>query len=73
MVMAIKTRKEEGESVGSLIYRFNRKVRRSGILREFKNRRFWLRPINRNRRRVSALRRDEKRRQIEKDKKLGKL
>jgi ribosomal protein S21 len=71
--MAIKAKQEEGESVGSLIYRFNRKVKQSGILREFRNRRFRIRPVNRNRRRASALRRVEKREQIEQARKLGKL
>ena len=70
--MAIKVRKEEGESAGSLIFRFNKRVNQSGVLREFKGRRFRTRDQNRNQRRASALRREEKRSAFEKARKLGK-
>jgi ribosomal protein S21 len=70
--MAIKVKKEEGESSGSLIFRFNRQVRRSGILREFKSRRFRERSANRNQRRASALRREAKKKEIDQAKKMGK-
>ena len=69
--MAVGVKKREGESSSTLAYRFSKKVQQSGVLREFKKRRFHPRPENRNRRRKSALRREEKRREVERSKKLG--
>lgn len=71
--MAVIVRKREGESVNTLLYRFNRKVMQSGILREAKQRRFYQRKENKNQRRRSALYRARKRAEIEKRKKLGDL
>lgn len=69
----MEIRRREKESISSLLYRFSQKVRRSGILLEAKKRRFHRRPINRRRRRVSARYREEKKKEIEKAKKLGEL
>jgi ribosomal protein S21 len=63
--------KKEGESTNSLVYRFGKKVMRSGILREAKAGRYNNRKINRNKRRASALHRNEKRKEVEKAKKMG--
>jgi len=71
--MGAEVKKEENESSGSLIYRFNRRVQQSGVLKEFKKRRFRLRDKNKNQRRTSALRRETKRTEVEVAKKLGKL
>ena len=38
--MAIDAKKKEGESATSLMYRFSKKVQRSGVVREVKKRRF---------------------------------
>lgn len=67
----MEVRKKEGESASALIYRFGKKVQQSGVLREAKKRRFKHRLINRNKRRVSALHREEKRKEIERARKLG--
>lgn len=69
----IEVRKKEGESAGTLIYRFTKKVQQSGVLREAKKRRFSHRPANRFKRRLSALHRETKKQELEKAKKLGVL
>jgi len=69
--MAVGVKKREGESPNALAYRFSKKVQQSGVLRESRRRRFHMRPENRNKRRLSALRREEKRKEVEKAKKLG--
>lgn len=71
MPMAIEAKKREGESVGSLIYRFTKKVQQSGVLREAKKRKFRTRDENRNKRRVSALMRNQKKQEFLKKKKMG--
>lgn len=71
MATNIHLRKKDGESNNSLIYRFTKKVVRSGVLREARKRRFHARNVNRNKRRKSALHREEKRKEIERAKRLG--
>jgi ribosomal protein S21 len=69
----MEVRKKEGEATGSLIYRFIKKVQQSGVLREAKKRRFHDRPQNRLKRKLSALHREQKKKELEKAKKLGEL
>lgn len=69
----MEIRKKEKESVASLLYRFNLKMKRSGILREVKKRRFYQRPTNRRRQRISALYRETKKKEMEKARKLGEI
>ena len=69
----VYVKKEEGESASSLVYRFNKRVQHSGVLREAKKRQFRSRSVNKNQRRVSALRGEELKREAEKAKKLGLL
>lgn len=69
----MQVRKREKESIPSLLYRFNLRVKRSGILREVKKRRFHQRATNRRRQRISALYREAKKKEIEKSRKLGEL
>lgn len=71
--MAIEIKKKEGESSGSLIYRFTKKVQQSGVLREARKRKFRSREENRNKRRVSALHREQKKNEFLKARKLGKI
>ncbi|MDD5547764.1 MAG: 30S ribosomal protein S21 [Candidatus Pacebacteria bacterium] len=63
--------KKEGETANSLIFRFSKKVMQSGILREARKRRFHDRPISRIKRRLSAIHREVKRKETERNKKLG--
>ncbi len=71
--MAIIVKKRDGESPSALAYRFSRKVKRSGVLREARARRFHPRNINRNGRRRSALYRNKRKEQIDTARKLGNL
>ena len=54
-----------------MLYSFTRRVKRSGILRETRARRFRKRPVSRVKRKLSAINRTEKRVLIEQQKKLG--
>jgi len=70
----VEVQKEhETESPSSLIYKFNKRVQRSGILKEAKKRRFKTRKVNRNQRRAAALHRETRRKEIVKAKKLGRF
>jgi len=57
--------------MGSFLHRFTKKMRQSGILTEVKKRRFKHRPVSRQKKRVSALYRDAKRKEVERARKLG--
>ena len=69
----MEIRRKEGESPTSLMYRFSKRVKQSGILREARKRRFRARPVNRRRRRLSALHREAKKQEVQRLKKLGLL
>ena len=64
-------RKKDGETTGSLLYRFSKKVQQSGILKEAKKRRFHHRPVNATKRRLSAVHRDKQKKERERMKKMG--
>ncbi len=64
-------RKKEGETIGSLLYRFSKKVQQSGILKEAKKRRFFKRSQNRNKRKLAAMYREERMKEVVKNKKMG--
>ena len=64
-------RKKDGETTGSLLYRFSKKIQQGGVLKEAKKRRFYARPKNRVTRKLAALYRVEKQIEVEKDKKMG--
>ncbi|EKD23855.1 MAG: hypothetical protein ACD_81C00165G0006 [uncultured bacterium] len=67
----MELKRREGESVSSFLYRFSKKMQQSGVLKEAKKRRSRARAVNKNKRRVGAIYRDEKRVEIETAKKLG--
>jgi len=69
----MELKRKEGESVSSFLYRFNKKIQQSGVLREAKKRRFYTKPVNRLKRKLSALHRETKAREREVAKKLGLL
>lgn len=71
--MAIEVRKREGESPTSLLYSFTKRVRRSGVLREIRSRKFHDRPKSRIKRKLSAIHREAKRAEVVRMKKLGLL
>ncbi|OGY67736.1 MAG: 30S ribosomal protein S21 [Candidatus Zambryskibacteria bacterium RIFCSPLOWO2_01_FULL_45_43] len=64
-------KRKENESIGSLLYRFSKKVQQSGVLREARRRRFHGRPQNRTKRKLAAMYRAEKRIEVMRDRKLG--
>ncbi len=67
----MEIRKRKNESVGTFLYRFNKRVQQSGVLKEVKKRRFAARAENKRQRRVSAIYRVEKNREIKKLRKIG--
>lgn len=69
--MAIKVRKREGESVNTLLYRFNKRVQQSGLVREVRKRQFRKRVVNRRKRKDSALYRKDKEAVMARERKLG--
>lgn len=68
----LEIKKRENETMNSLIYRFNKKVMQSGVVKEVKKRQFRDRQENRRGRRLAALYRIEKKHEFERVKKYGK-
>jgi len=71
--MPLKAEKQNKESTQSLIRRFSRKMRKSGILLEARKRRFAKREKSPQLKKRTALRRNELQEKYEKLKKLGRL
>lgn len=71
--MPLKAKKQNRESTQSLIRRFSRKMRKSGILLEARKRRFVKREKSQQLKKRTALRRNELQEKYEKLKKLGRL
>jgi ribosomal protein S21 len=71
--MSIEVRKKEGETTSALFFRFSRKIKRSGVLKEAKSRRFHSRAVSRTKRLASALHREKKRGEFERLRKAGVL
>ncbi len=67
----IEAKKKEGESSSSLLYRFSKRVKQSGILRETRKRRFRDRVVSRQKRRASAQYRAVKKVELDSARKLG--
>lgn len=67
----MELKRREGESTSAFLYRFSKKIQRSGVLLEVKKRRFKNRAVSKQKRRVSALHREQKKKEIERKKKLG--
>ncbi|MBI3638298.1 30S ribosomal protein S21 [Candidatus Wolfebacteria bacterium] len=67
----MELKRKEGESIGSFLHRFTKKIRQSGVLIEAKKRRFKNRTTSKQKKRVSALYREEKRIKIEREKRMG--
>ncbi len=71
--MAVEARRKQGESSSALLYRFTKKIKRSGVLKEARKRRFRDRNTSRLKRRLSAIHRDSKKKEMERARKLGLL
>lgn len=71
--MALKIRRRPKETSQSLVHRFSKRVRGSGILIRARKSRFRTRRKSHQAKKAAALRREELRKQYEKLEKLGKL
>lgn len=69
--MPIEVKKRDGENTNALLYRFNRKIKESGIMKTLKKKRFRSRTNNRSKRRAAALYRASKEKEIVRQKKWG--
>lgn len=67
----INIKKKEGESTSALLFRFTKKVKQSGVLTEARKRRFRGRAKNKRARRISAVYRTEKRKDMARKRRLG--
>jgi ribosomal protein S21 len=67
----MELKRREGESISAFLYRFSKKIQRSGVLLEVKKRRFKNRLVSKQKRRVSALHREQKKKEVEKMRKMG--
>jgi len=69
--MPLQVKRQEKESSQSLVRRFLQKLRRSGILIEARKRQFRVRNKSKQLKKRSALRREAKKKEYEKIRKLG--
>ena len=69
--MSIEVKKQERELTQSLVRRFTRAVRESGILYNVRRRRFYARPKSSLARRLAALRKEELKKEQEWREKMG--
>ena len=69
----MEVRKKEGEAASSLVYRFNKRVQQSGIIKEVKKRRFKKRAESKIKKRISAIYKNTKLKEVQKLRKLGKI
>ncbi|MCL4437695.1 30S ribosomal protein S21 [Patescibacteria group bacterium] len=67
----VEVNKKSNEQNPSVVFRFIKKVKQSGVLRESKKKRYHQRASNRRTRRISAAYRSQKTADIEKQRKLG--
>ena len=71
IIPMIESRKKEGETPASLMFRFSKRVKQSGVLTEVRKRRFHKRSANKRKRRLSAIYRAGKKKETVRLKKLG--
>lgn len=69
----IEVKKRSGESGSALLYRFSKKVRQSGVVKEYRKRKFRSRATSKRSRKFSALHRETKKAEVKRLKKLGLL
>jgi hypothetical protein len=69
--MGVEVRKRSGESASALLFNFTKRIKRSGVLKEARKRRFKSRAQSRLKRKLSAIHRDVKRKDMDRQKKLG--
>ncbi len=69
--MPFEVKKKEGETTGSFLFRFNKRMQRSGLVKEARKRQFKHRAPNRTKRRSAALYRIGKKSELAKAEKYG--
>jgi ribosomal protein S21 len=69
--MPIEVRRRKNETTNAFIYRFNKRVQQSGILKEVRKRRVSKRAENKTKRRHRALYRIVKQQELAKQRKQG--
>ena len=69
--MVLEIKKREGETLASFLYRFNKRVRNSGLVKEVRKRQFKRAGLNKLARRKSALYRARKETEIIRTRKYG--
>ena len=69
----VEVRRREKESTGSLLRRFSRKVQQSRILLEARKNAHRSRPKSKTKKQRDALRREQKRKEYNRLRKLGKI
>jgi ribosomal protein S21 len=69
----MEIRKKEGESGNAMLFRFTKRVKRAGILKEANKRRFRKRPQTKRARKLSALHREVKKAEVMPARTLGVL
>lgn len=67
----IEIRKKEGETVGSFLFRFNKRIKHSGVLKEMRKRKNRRRVENDTKRHATALYRVEKQTAIQHERRYG--
>jgi len=67
----MQIKRKEGESINSFLRRFSKRIYQSGILKEVKKKRFKRRKPNLRARKVSALYKVKKQKEISKAQKMG--
>ncbi|MCX6813044.1 MAG: 30S ribosomal protein S21 [Candidatus Azambacteria bacterium] len=71
--MAIGVKKRDNESIQSLLRRFSKRVQQSGILIRTRRSRFYVPPLTKRQKKISALKRLDIQKERKKLYKLGKL
>ncbi len=71
MPLVVKRRTKENNS--RLVHRFNKEVRKSGIIQEARERRFFKKKPNKTSRKRAAIRKKELREEYEEKRKMGEL
>lgn len=71
--MALEVKKREKETPQSLIYRFAKAIQKSGILIEARERMFRVKKLSEEKKKRTALRREELKKYYQELEKLGKL
>ena len=67
----ISVRKRENESPTSLMFRFNKRMKQSGLVKEVRKRRFTDRAVSKLKRKQSAIHREEMKKDFLRKRKMG--